>query len=214
MFLSTVLLEHTQLEGQMPNVRYIWHSNPKCDQQLEGQNWERLNFFGIVLQYHLKCKMVLQQYAKNNINILFQLFSLSSLSLSLSLTLSSLSHSSLSHFLRYYMALSITHRIGALAKTSSRSLRDDAIGQRDDEQRSEQKESDEREFAGTEECQSGGDHDGTCGGDWWTERRLDCTIGVGMDRWRLVGFSVEIGGLPMSPMMVSLKIANDGQDVV
>ena len=35
-----------------------------------------------------------------------------------------------------------------------------------------------------------------------------------MDRWRLVGFSVEIGGLPMSPMMVSLKIANDGQDVV
>ena len=29
-----------------------------------------------------------------------------------------------------------------------------------------------------------------------------------------MGFSVEIGGLPMSPMMVSLKIANDGQDVM
>ena len=33
----------------------------------------------------------------------------------------------------------------------------------------------------------------TCGGDWWRERRLDRRIGVGMDRCRLVGFSVEIG---------------------
>ena len=53
-------LEHPQLEGQMPNVRYIWPSGPKCVQQLECQNWEMSNFFGIVLQYHLlKFKMVL-----------------------------------------------------------------------------------------------------------------------------------------------------------
>ena len=52
-----------------------------------------------------------------------------------------------------------------------------------------------------------------CGGDWWRKRRLDRTIGVGMDRWRLVGFLVDIGGLPMSSMMVSLKIADNGLDV-
>ena len=49
-----------------------------------------------------------------------------------------------------------------------------------------------------------------CGGDWWRERQLDRTIGVGMDQCRLVGFSMEIGGLPMLSMMVSLKIVDDG----
>ncbi|XP_065627694.1 phenylacetaldehyde reductase-like [Quercus suber] len=52
----------------------------------------------------------------------------------------------------------------------------------------------------------------TCGGDWWSERRLDRTIGVGLDRCRLVGFSVEIGGLPMSPIMASLKITDVADD--
>ena len=33
---SQSLVEHPQLEGQMPNVRYIWHLGPKCAQQLEG----------------------------------------------------------------------------------------------------------------------------------------------------------------------------------
>ena len=40
------------------------------------------------------------------------------------------------------------------------------------------------------------------------------TVNWWVSRWRLVGFSVEIGGLPMSPMMISLKIADDGLDVV
>ena len=51
---------------------------------------------------------------------------------------------------------------------------------------------------------------------WWglvEKERLDRTIGVGMDRWRLVGFLVDIGGLPMSSMMVSLKITDNGLDV-
>ena len=51
--------------------------------------------------------------------IFYSSFFLSYLSLcpSLSLTLSSLSPSSLSHFLRYCMALSITHHIEAFART-------------------------------------------------------------------------------------------------
>ena len=48
---------------------------------------------------------------------------------------------------------------------------------------------------------------------WWglVEREAARSYNwVGMDRCSLVGFSVEIGGLPMSPRMVSLKIADDG----
>ena len=64
----------------------------------------------------VKCKFF--GYAKNNINILFILFSLTShlsLSFFVSHSLSSLSPFSLSHFLKYYMALSIMHQIGAHA---------------------------------------------------------------------------------------------------
>ena len=43
-----IQLEHQQWACQMPNVNYIWHTD----------------FFGIVLQYHLICEIVLQRYAK------------------------------------------------------------------------------------------------------------------------------------------------------
>ena len=52
-------------------------------QQLECQKWENVNFFGIVLQYHLTCKMALQHYAKTKQYILIHLSPSPSLSLSL-----------------------------------------------------------------------------------------------------------------------------------
>ena len=41
-------------------------------QQLECQKWESVNFLGIVLQYHLTCKMALQHYAKTKQYILIR----------------------------------------------------------------------------------------------------------------------------------------------
>ena len=73
-------------------------------------------------------------------------------------------------------------------------------------------ESDEREFASVEECRRGGDHDGRVvgiGGErggWIVELGW---VWIGADWW-VSRWKLEIGGLPMLSMMVSLKIANDG----
>ena len=101
--------------AEIPNTKckHILASRPNLSQHPKVETWKIINFFGIVLQYHRKCMMVLQQYDKSNINILFLLFSpISHLSLSFSVShsLSSLSPSSLSHFLKYYMVLGITHQ--------------------------------------------------------------------------------------------------------
>ena len=105
--------------AELPNAKctHILALSPNLSQQSEVETWKIVNLFGIVLQYHCKCMMVLWHYAKSNINILFFLFSFIShlsLSFSVSHSLSSLSPSSLSslHFslipLQKHLTLSLS----------------------------------------------------------------------------------------------------------